>query len=290
MDNETFEQSFGKYYIKERDDTRLIADIKEAVGLSTRFQTKAFYADAIGQTRLMNEWVSEKLLDLLESMHYPSKKIDPLLYYNPLRQLLEYVFLSANRNKLIPDELIKDSVNINQCVQYLSGRNADVVGIRYGGKKDSIVPPHIKDMMFLVLNLGNVRSHSTILSEEDLQNLQNYIDSNVCNSQYMIFSLALQVCEIILYMNECIQRHSDMEQNIKMCKTIGVVELINDNQTHCLIRSKRRGLESKFCISKSYAERKKLIGKKVVVMSYEDNTEKSTKDLYPYFATVELLE
>lgn len=290
MSNETFEQSFGAYYIKERDDAKLIEDIKKTANQSRRFQVKSYYYDSIEQLRQINDWGCEKILDILEAMHFPDKEIDPLLYYNPLRQILESVFISANKFKLIPDELIHGQVNINQCVQYLSGRNADVAGIRYGRKQDTMVSPHIKDLMFHILNLGNVNSHSTILGDEDLEKLKNYIDSNVCNSKYLICSLALQVCEIVLYISKCIKNHQDISENIKMCKTIGVVELINDCQTHCLVRSKRKGFETNYCLLKSFAERKKLIGKKVVVVDYQENTDKNTKENYPFFAKVEPLE
>ena len=216
-------------------------------------------------------------------MHFPEKEIDPLLYYNPLRQLLEYLFQAANKNKLIPDELIKDNVNINQCVQYLSGRNAEVLGVRYGGKRDSVVAPHIKDLMFLVLNLGNVNSHSTVLSDKELLELKSYINDNVCNSQYLIYSLALQVCEIILNMCECIKKHPDAGENIRMCKTIGVVEKIKGDDSICFIRSKRKGRESNICLSAQ--KYKKLIGKMVVVLEEDDNTNTATNKQYPYFAT-----
>lgn len=290
MSNETFEQSFGVYYIKERDDAKLIEDIKKAANESGRFRVKSYYCDAIEQLRLINDWGCEKILDIFEAMHLPNKEIDPLLYYNPLRQVLESVFISANKFKLIPDELVNGQVNINQCVQYLSGRNADVVGIRYGRKQDSIVSPHIKDLMFQILNLGNVNSHSTILGDKDLKKLKSYIDSNVCNSKYLIFSLALQVCEIVLYISKCVKNHQDISENTKMCKTIGTVELIDDNLTHCIVKSKRKSYETKFVLLKSYVERKNLIGKKVVVVDYQDNTDKDTKQKYPYFAKVEPLD
>lgn len=290
MSNETFEQSFGAYYIKERDDAKLIEDIKKTANESRRFQVKIYYYDAIRQLRLINDWGCEKILDILEAMHFPDTEIDPLLYYNPLRQILESVFISANKFKLIPDELINGQVNINQCVQYLSGRNADVAGIRYGKKQDTIVSPHIKDLMFQILNLGNVNSHSTILGDEDMEKLKSYIDSNVCNSKYLICSLALQVCEIVLYISKCIKNHQDISENTKMCNTIGVVELIDDSQTHCLVKSKRKGFETYYCLLKSYAERKKLIGKRVVVVDYQENTDKNTKAKFPFFAKVESLE
>ena len=294
MDNETFEQSFGKFYIKERDDSQLIADIKEQTSKSTRFQVKASYSDAISQLESIDTWCCEKILDILEAMRFPDKIIDPLLYYNPLRQTLEYIFRKANKVNIIPDEFIgkeKDDVNLNQCVQFLSGRNADWIGIRFGGAKDSVVPSHIKDIMFQVLNLGNVNSHSRTLNDDDQKKLGNYFKENVCNSQYLIYSLALQICEIAVFMGKYIATHNDSSVNKKRCKTFGTVEKIEGNESICVIKSNRPGRESCICISAKYATSKGIIGKKVVVIEEDLNTNTATKVEYPYFATkVESLE
>lgn len=242
MENETFEQAFGTYYIKERDDGKLIQDIKNTASKSTRFQVKTFYFDAIEQLESFDAWCSEKILDILETMHFPEKNIDPLLYYNPLRQTLEYIFRKANKANIIPDEFIgkdKDDVNLNQCVQFLSGRNADWIGIRFGGVKDSVVPAHIKDMMFQVLNLGNINSHSRTLNDDELKKLGAYFKDNVCNSQYLIYSLALQICEIAVFMGKYIAANKDTNKNKKQCKTFGIVEKIEGNESICVIKSKR---------------------------------------------------
>ena len=288
MSNETFEQSFGTYYIKERDDAKLIADIKKTANESTRFLVKSYYSDAIEQLRLLNDWGCEKVLDILEAQHFPENKIDPLLYYNPLRQILEHIFRAAHKVGLIPDEFIgkeKNDVNLNQCVQYLSGRNADWLGLRYGGVKDYIVPPHIRDMMFLILNLGNINSHSTTFNDNELIKLGKYFEDNVCNSQYTIYSIALQVCEIVLFMNRYISRNNNRSENLKMCKTFGVIERIEGNDSICVIKSKRMGRESNICLSAKYANDKGLMGKKVVILEEGINKNPETKGIYPYFAT-----
>lgn len=294
MDNETFEQAFGTYYIKERDDQKLIQDIKNTASKSTRFQVKTFYLDAIEQLESFDTWCCEKILDILESIHFPDKNIDPLLYYNPLRQTLEYIFRKANKSNIIPDEFIgkdKDDVNLNQCVQFLSGRNAEWIGIRFGGVKDSAVPAHIKDMMFQVLNLGNINSHSRTLNDDELKKLGAYFKDNVCNSQYLIYSLALQICEIAVFMGKYIAANKDTNKNKKQCKTFGTVEKIEGNETICVIKSKRPGRESCICISAKYATSKGMIGKKVVVIEESPNTNIATKVEYPYFATkIESLE
>lgn len=287
MRNETFEQAFGKYYIKGRDDQKLIEDIKVAAGKSSRFQTKTIYLDAIEQLESIDAWCCEKILDILEAMHFPEKDIDPLLYYNPLRQTLEYIFRKANKAGIIPDEFIgkeKDDVNLNQCVQFLSGGNADWIGIRFGGAKESVVPVHIKNMMFQVLNLGNINSHSRTLDDDEQKRLGAYFKENVCNSRYLIFSLALQICEIGIFMGKYIDVHKDSSENKKQFKTFGTIELIEGNDSICVIKSKRPGRESCICISAKYVSGKNLIGKKVVVLEESNNTNPSTKEAYPYFA------
>lgn len=287
MGNETFEQAFGKYYIKERDDQKLIEDIKEIAGKSSRFQVKNKYLDAIEVLDSIDEWCCEKILDILEAMHFPEKNIDPLLYYNPLRQTLEYIFRKAHEVSIIPDEFIgkeKDDVNLNQCVQFLSGRNADWIGIRFGGVKDFVVPTHIKDMMFQVLNLGNINSHSRTLNKDEQKKLDSYFKENVCNSQYLIFSLALQICEISVFMGKYMVSNNDPTKNRNWCKTFGVVEKIEGNESICVIKSKRPGRESCICISAEYATCKGLIGKKVVVIEERRNNDGGTKAIYPFFA------
>lgn len=289
MDNRMFEQSVGRFYKKDAvGQSKLIADLKEEVSKSTRFQIKTNYLDAIEQLNAIDSWCSEKILDILEAMHFPDKNIDPLLYYNPLRQTLEYIFRKANKASIIPDEFIgkeKDDVNLNQCVQFLSGGNATWIGIRYGGAKESVVPSHIKDMMFQVLNLGNINSHSRTLTDKELKKLGVYFKEKVCNSQYLIYSLALQICEIAVFMGKYIAINNDVEKNKKQCKTFGTIERIEGNESICVIKSKRPGRESCICISADYVTSKDLIGKKVVVIEEKKNIDTATKEVYPYFAS-----
>lgn len=286
-DNEMLKDE--RIYIKDIDDEKLFDDIRNTIDNIERFKIKSFYSNAIEQLRSINTWCSEKILDILEAMHFPEKKIDPLLYYNPLRQTLEYIFREANKVSIIPDEFIgkeKDDVNLNQCVQFLSGRNADWIGIRFGGAKDYVVPAHIKDMMFQVLNLGNVNSHSRTLNDDEQKKLGEYFKENVCNSKCLIYSLALQICEIAVYMGKYIANNNNPPENEKKCKTFGVVEKIEGNESICVIKSNRLGRESCICISSKSATGMGIIGKKVVVIEESLNTNPLTRVEYPYYATV----
>ena len=292
MDNETFEQGFGRYFVKGKDDIKLIEEIKREIDNSPRRQVRVFYQDAIMQIDVISQKASEVVLDIFESMHYPDSHPDfnPILYYNQLRQILEYVYRAANKVAIIPDECISinDEVNLNQCCHYLSGNDANVLKIRYDGKR--IIPKHIQDMMFLILTLGNINSHTTKLSEDDERHLITYIHDNVYNSRYLIYSLTLQLCEIVMWMNHYISEHPNREENQKKCITIGESENVEKeevNETDLIgILEEHSGIchmGSKFSV---LLKHKELLGKKVKIHNYIKNTNIRTQQ-YPYFVREE---
>lgn len=128
MDNDTFSQSFGHFYVKEKDDLELIDKLKEAIDSTPRRQVQSLYSDAIEQLSKIAPDAKEAILDIFEAMHFPDmhKDFKPVLYYNQLRQILESVFRVANKVEIIPDVCIQnDVVNLNQCYHYLSGNNAN---------------------------------------------------------------------------------------------------------------------------------------------------------------------
>ena len=229
MSNETFEQSFGKFYIKEQDDSKLIADIKEQASKSTRFQVKMYYSHELEQVFLLKDDIGEDILTILEVMHFPNSHPDfiPRLYYNPMRKALEYVFRSANEIGIIPDAFFPNGiVNLNQCFMYLIGRDAEKIGCRYGNVGEAVVPRHIHDVMSLIINLGNVSSHSTEqshhteLSEDEIQEYDNFIKTSGVNSRILLFSIALQFCEIVQWMNNYKKENPNINNNLEKCKPI----------------------------------------------------------------------
>lgn len=286
LDNDTFRELIGDFYkkgeaeieegiIKVKGQEQLIEDLKARVDGYSRYRVKELYKDTVDVLNQVNPKACENILDIMEVMHFPAAnpKFNYDESFNSLRKILESFYKKANEYQIIPDEcvdLIEGNVNINQCVQYLSGRNADVVGIRYGSSNDKIVPRHIKDLMFSVQSLTNYLSHE-------------YVNNNVATKpKDILFSLALQICEIILWLNNYIESHKNIDKNRTMCKTIGVVESIKDNPSICLIRSKRVGHEKSICLS---TIAKGLVGKKVVVIKEAINTNSKTQELYPYFVT-----
>lgn len=302
MDDRMFEKSVGKFYKKDSEGkNKLISDLKDEVGKSTRHQLKALYYDVMERLYSLDIEAGEDILNILEAMHHQDQHPDfePVNHYTKLRKILEWNFREANKYGIIPDECIEDGiVNLNQSCCYLCGLNCDHIHLRYGdeSKKESIVPKHIKDMMFLVLYLGNVKSHTAILPNDDIDRLERYLKDEVRNSLYLIFSLALQICEITMWLGRYIDKHPNKEENLKKCVKIEIahnneitdsLELVGVIELHQGIYH----IGPKVCLNPAFIQQRGWLGKKVRIVKYDKNTNEKSKNMYPYFASnIQLLE
>ena len=286
IDDKMFQISVGgKFYKKDLDgQNKLIADLKEEVSKSTRFQIKTFYHEAIDQLSDISTESCEDVIDILLAMHHPELPFTPKLHFNPLRQALECVFRSANKVGVIPDLFfIDDRVNINQCFMYLIGNDAKNVGVRCS---ERIAPSHIQSMMRMIVNLGNANSHSK-LSDSEIQTAEDKIIKDGMSSKYLVFSMALQLCEIAFWMNRYISEHPDKDENLKKCIPLEIDEKtegkeVHDDSEFIGLLEEHEGvchMGEKFSV---LLKHKEWIGKKIRIIKYVANTNIKTKQ-YPYF-------
>lgn len=290
-----------KYYSKDIDREALYARIKSHCQKSYRIQIIEMYPNAYKQLVQLNKDVCDDILTILEAMHYPKSHPDfsPRLFYNPMRKALEYVFRSMGEYGVLPEPFFsKGNVNLNQCFMFLIGRDAEKLGYRYGEPGDRIVPRHIHDMMSLIINLGNSNSHSTELShltelsEREIQKYENHIKSSGVNSRFLIFSMALQFCEIVQWMNNYIKDHPNKDENLAMCIKIESTDTINaDVRPSDLIGvievdNKLFHVGDKFGVHPGYVTKNRLIGKKVKIIKYDVNADEKSKERYPYYASI----
>ena len=302
MGDKSFGKAVGKFYDKKKPEevNQLISDLKEEVSKSYRFQIKSIYHDAVEQLLRLNIDVCEDILTILEAMHFPKSHPDfvPRLFYNPMRRALEYVFRALGEVGIIPEVFFsKGAVHLNQCFMFLIGRDAEKMGYRYGNAGDRVVPRHIHDMMSLIINLGNTNSHSTNqshiteLSEAEVQRYENQIISSGVNSRFMIFSMALQFCEIVQWMNIYKNEHPDKAANLAKCVKIEVPDDVASIQPNELIGivemdNKLFHVGNKFGVHPGFVSKHGLVGKKVKILKYDVNIDERAKEYYPYYASV----
>lgn len=194
-------------YIKDIDDEKLIDDIRKTIDNIEKFKVKILYKEIIDFLGRINQEISDSIICIFEKMHYPdsNESFDSKLYYNQIRQAMECIFIEANKKGVIPDECFSSGRPIiDQCYRYLVGDPAYHAGVRYGQQGEKVVPEYIEDMMSMIKNLGNEFSHPN-------ENKKTH---------YLLFSLALNLYEIAVWMYQYFENHPNKEDNLLKCKQI----------------------------------------------------------------------
>ena len=295
LDDENFEEMVGKYYEKDTDDEQLIKDIVAAIQKSETLQVKAIYEHVFHTLESLgiSEYTDDILLDIFVPLHFPEKasSFKPVHHYNQLRQLVEYIFRACNRVGIIPNECIPNSiVNLSQCSLYIAGKDAEKVGVRYGEPGDRIIPTYIESIIRSVLEFGNVHSHTVELDSEDLIKVESILRS--AHSKYLIYGLALQMCEVITWFSNYITANKNREENLAKCKTLPKAQELDD---------KKSKYEGQIFVPEKDNDGDWHCGECTVIISHwesgkmrlkevADNTNRRTKSKYPYFAKYDKID
>ncbi len=295
LDNEEFEELVGKYYEKETDDIQLMEDIVAEIEKAEAMQVRAIYETVFHSLESLgiSEYTDAILLDIFVPMHFAEKasSFKPVHHYNQLRQLVEYLFRACNKVGIIPDECIPNGlVNLNQCSFYIAGKDAEKVGVRYGEPGDRIIPTYIESIIRSVLEFGNVHSHTVELDSDDLIKVESILRS--AHSKYLIYGLALQMCEVITWFSNYITANKNREENLAKCKTLPKAQELDD---------KKSKYEGQIFVPEKDNDGDWHCGECTVIISHwesgkmrlkevADNTNRRTKSKYPYFAKYDKID
>lgn len=226
MDNKMFGTAVGRFYIKERDDDQLFADMLEEIGKAPRKKLEIMYqnvTDAIDSLGLGDQ-LKDSVFDILEAMHHPADHPDfkPVKNYNSLRQVIEKIFRVCAKYNVVPPQCFNNgNINLTESSKYLAGQDTIHSGVRYGNVGDHILPSYIANIIRSILEVGNIHSHTVDLDEDDQRTIENFFGTMKDN--YYIFGLTLQLCEVIMWFDRYLSDpfHQDKERNLSMCVPIG---------------------------------------------------------------------
>lgn len=292
------------YYSKNTDRPALFSRIPQIAVHSNATQIKTIlYKDvfeALGNLKGIDTVSAKRILtDILSALHFNPNDIKPVLYYNQLRQLVEILFRACNKVGLIPDQCMPGGiVNLNQSSKYLAGKEAEIAGVRYGNDDERIAPIHIEKEIRAVLDLGNTNSHTTGLDEKDQQIIEEFF--RTANSRYIIFSLALQICDIILWLKDYISNHNDKDENLKKCQAINVNKDNEETTTDELEEAKKKYYGQTYIPIKDEegfwhcGECSVILSPThsgtIIIDSVDFNTDKRTNIKYKYFAKYKVIQ
>lgn len=313
------EKGWGKMlYFKDKprdengkdDVDYLFENIQRAAPLRTRNKIKHQYS-ALFEVMKSCQFESESediMISVLSALHFPeeNKGFDPVLYYNRLRQMVEYLFRAANKIGLLPDYFIEGGkVNLQGSSRYLDdkpftpSKDSTILSIRYGEEGERVFHKNIASIVRSVLNVTSQRSHTTEINKEDKEELLAYYSET--HSPNLLFGYALQLCEVIIWFGNYAKSHNDRAANLAKCKVVKKeTESEQDREPiteeyegkFFLLEQDEKGyLHCDKCLV-SHKQNQDKIGKKVKLKNVGENKKDGElKRKYPLFASgVEAVE
>jgi hypothetical protein len=233
MDNDTFKESYGKYYIKGIDNQNLFDKIKDCVEKKEEYLIHRDYKRVFDFCNKHFDVETKKTLtNILQSIRKPQSSFSDELYFTQLRVVLERLFRLANKIGWLHDKcLLGGKVNLTESSLFLAGENTKHLNVYCTVKHfPKIIAEGVKNILFVT----GAASHT---SDPDFKNnldLQAY--RQLIKSPYLLYSLAYQLLDTMIWFDEYLKEKSDYSLNVsywveeKMSDlVIGKVTRIADN-------------------------------------------------------------
>ena len=179
----------------------------------------------LGENHIIDYQARVLMRRMLSALYYPEKNIKYEYAGNPIRKVVEYVFRAARKYGLLAEECFdkKDHIVLLDASRYMAGLNInyyegrEVKGqIRWGNPGsakdgaggDSIFPSDIAMIVKNALNYSSADSHT----EEETP---YFIEEE---NKELFFSYVMQICHLIKWFGNYVEKHSDIEKNKSMKK------------------------------------------------------------------------
>ena len=218
LDSETFSAMLnGKStYLKNLDNEKLFKDIKSAADNEpyTKLRHKYEHVFNACNNIYIHEDASSYLLDILYSIENPGDKFDDEKYFNGLRKVIEYVFRASNKIGILHDACIPDGIiNLTWSSMFLAGIEVELKpSIMRISSAVGYFPMILANNVKHTLDITSAASHTE--SEEKENAKVNFSDykKNI-QSNYLLYSLAYQVMDLILWFKEISDANPDISKN-----------------------------------------------------------------------------
>lgn len=171
------------------------------------------------------------LVDLLEPIHFPST--DPSDYnrrYMDLRKFLELVFRHMVENAILPTIMrtvskTKDEINLSWSSKFLGEKFQAFDEIwkhvtRNTPDNKPLLPKQLGDLIKEAVFQAGGAVHTSQAEAEINMNLDKYLPT-VGYSPYMLRSLALSMCDFVIWYDRYFQSHSDKVENSNLWTILG---------------------------------------------------------------------
>jgi len=222
-----------KYYSKTTDRDILFHRIPYHARVSPEMQIRlVYYPDVFKAIRSANldvdiEILMEELLVPIHSRNYKGKEYNKNI--TSIRKCIELIFQSMVKHGILPyqkkgDKLVvhdilldsrKVGINITWCSKILSGIDITDKDNKVLIKSENILPNALKESFHRLIEISASYEHSKYEDAEQQVNTRHtgeFLDY-IGNAPYLLRSMAMELCTIILWYANYIKEHNDEEIN-----------------------------------------------------------------------------
>lgn len=268
------------YNKKNPDDVKeLLINIKAEAGTQLELQIKHENQTLFEVLKQYPNTVRDTFISIFKGLKGFNPLFDDQLYFTQLRIILESMFRMANAFGLLHDKCVQingNQVNLYESYLFLSG--LDTKHLKVSCSKTHF-PKIISNNVKNIIHTTGAASHTTTVDITQNIHIQAYRKD--VNTPYLLYSLALQLIDVLIWFD----RYSKLKNDIKLNKSYwqdlektiyeGFIDIDESGNYYC----------GEYLLNDKYVESNNKIGDKIKIIESLDNTRFFLKGLYPFFAT-----
>jgi hypothetical protein len=218
-----------------------------------------------------------QFIDIIKSLQFNNKEIQPSLYFTHLRKYVEYVFREAAKLGLLHSKCIdnKGQVNLTESSLFLAGEKTKHHGIVCEKAHfPKILAENIKNLIFIT----GAASHTADVDPLKNMDYQDY--RKQIGTPYLLYQLTFTVCDLLIWYESYSAKNNEIKENKKYWKEFEskIIGTLDKD-------SNRNYFFDEYIFSTNYIEEKGFkIGDLIEITGSDDNNHPKTKKIYPRFA------
>lgn len=202
--NELFEQSFGEFYIKGKDNERLIEEIILRIRESNDYILRKKYEDVLAtcSENLLGAEYFSRILTLIKHIENIEKLTNTEDMLTPIRKIIERMFIRLAEIEIIPEAIITNKGWINGSSLFLANKHSDYQHL------PEIIPPLVSENIHRLLNITQDGSHS----EGELRlKVDQYL--KIVKSDFLYRSCVFLLFDLLLWFKDFIEKNPHKDIN-----------------------------------------------------------------------------
>lgn len=203
--NKVYDKTMDDHLVSLWNDLKMEADKQ----LDTQIRHEYSNVFEVCSEQYIGEVAQKPLLKILKSIKEPETDFYDELYFTQIRIILESMFRAANRRGFLHDKCLEGGrVNLSESSLFLSGAKTKHLGVSCGVSHfNKIISEYVK----LILFITGAASHTVDPEMARNINLASY--RKEVNSPFMLYSLAFQLMDILIWFKSYTDKNPDIEKN-----------------------------------------------------------------------------